>query len=126
MVLDPIIKYARNFIKNKWENILIFIIIMFFLLTLFSILGITFSDNKTKKITKTISIEGLKGIINCTKGPEEIDSMCNTLSEKSCKIPSCCGWLNKEKCVGGDKFGPTYHPKKQTCWQWRGETPEEC
>ena len=135
MVLDPIIKYVRNFLKNKWKNILIFIIIMLFLLTFFSILGITFSENpSTKKIKKTISIEGMSDAVDavdavdaidddyiCTKHvkhPQVIDKMCNDLSEKSCKIISCCGWLNKEKCVGGDKFGPTYHPDKQTSWQW--------
>ena len=105
---------------------------MLFLLTFFSILGITFSENpSTKKIKKTISIEGMSDAVDavdavdddyiCTKHvkhPQVIDKMCNDLSEKSCKIISCCGWLNKEKCVGGDKFGPTYHPDKQTSWQW--------
>ena len=107
---------------------------MLFLLIFFSILGITFSENpKTKKIKKTISIEGMRDDVDgddyiCTKHiekPEEIDKMCNDLSEKSCKRVSCCGWLNKEKCVGGDKLGPTYHPEKQTHWQWRDDTPEE-
>ena len=137
MILDPFIKYVRNFIKNKWENILIFIIIMLFLLTLFSILGITFSENQTtKKIKKTISIEGMRDSADSDndedkynvypKHPEEIDIMCNNLTEKNCKISSDCGWLNKEKCVGGDKIGPTYHPEKQTSWQYRGsDTPEE-
>ena len=137
MILDPFIKYVRNFIKNKWENILIFIIIMLFLLTLFSILGITFSENQTtKKIKKTISIEGMRDSVDgdihedkynvYTNHPDEVDKMDNHLTEINCKISSGCGWVNKENCVGGDKFGPTYHPEKQTSWQYRGsDTTEE-
>ena len=37
-----------------------------------------------------------------------MDKHCNDLTETNCKATSCCGWLNNESCVAGDKSGPTF------------------
>jgi hypothetical protein len=48
-------------------------------------------------------------ICSSKNDPDEINSLCNQLTQKNCKVSSCCVVLNGNKCVGGDKHGPTFH-----------------
>ena len=116
--------YPTDFLKENWNAIFIIIISIFVLIFLFSSLGITFNDNKIVK--KVVTIEGLKtsgqGLKTTIKGhglcdkfssqPHELNKQCNELSEENCNATSCCGWLNKEKCVAGKADGPTFHSIK--------------
>ena len=125
-MLSPIIKDIVKFISVNSINILIVIIIFLFILILFSILGISFNNDIKKnstKINKIITIEGMKenmfesGLFEKhANNPEKIHKLCMTLSNKNCKLSSSCGILNNQGCVGGNKHGPTYHPKKINSW----------
>jgi|APGre2960657423_1045063.scaffolds.fasta_scaffold125093_2 hypothetical protein len=41
-----------------------------------------------------------------------LESECNRLTKKNCSIVKCCGYLNDEKCVNGNEFGPTFRSDK--------------
>jgi hypothetical protein len=43
---------------------------------------------------------------------QKLESQCNTLTKDNCSKVSCCGYLNGEKCVNGNQFGPTYRSEK--------------
>jgi hypothetical protein len=47
----------------------------------------------------------------CTKYQgdyETINQKCSQLTKDNCNIPSCCVFLNGNKCVAGNIYGPTY------------------
>jgi hypothetical protein len=62
-----------------------------------------------------------KGLLNsdftddfCTKNVNDnlsIDAKCQKLSPENCKIPSCCVLINGNKCMAGNKNGPTFVPE---------------
>uniref|UniRef100_A0A6C0KW90 Uncharacterized protein n=1 Tax=viral metagenome TaxID=1070528 RepID=A0A6C0KW90_9ZZZZ len=43
---------------------------------------------------------------------QNLEIECNNLSKTNCSKVKCCGYLNQEKCVTGNKFGPTYRSDK--------------
>jgi hypothetical protein len=51
----------------------------------------------------------------CKFGGENLhnlESECNKLTKKNCSNVECCGYLNDEKCVNGNEFGPTFRSDK--------------
>ena len=51
----------------------------------------------------------------CSSGGEnlhQLESECNQLTKDNCSKVSCCGYLNNEKCVNGNQFGPTFRSDK--------------
>ena len=59
---------------------------------------------------------------------KNIDKDCNSLKESSCNSSKCCVWLNGEKCVGGDKSGPTWQDKnnKTKYYSWKNTCYGKC
>jgi hypothetical protein len=122
--------YIKDFWKDQWYNIMFFVVIMLSLIALFSILGINFKEDNNKELKKIVTIEAFSesdysnGLCSTySNDPPTLEKKCNQLSEKNCKITSCCGWLNKTKCVAGNKNEPTYHsngdiPIKITSWDF--------
>ena len=105
-----------TFLRTNGAFIILVVVIFFTLLTLFSILGVTFTPIEDKHIQKVVTIESFAdsdfsdGL--CEKysaEPHEIESKCRELTEDNCNSTSCCVWLNGQTCVGGNKNGPTYH-----------------
>ena len=46
---------------------------------------------------------------NNLSSPTKMHKFCCANNQKNlCISNSCCGWLNKERCVGGDKEGPYF------------------
>ena len=106
----------RTFLRTNGAYIILVVVIFFTLLTLLSILGVTFTPIEDKHIQKVVTIESFAdsdfsdGL--CEKHsaePHEIESKCRELTEDNCNSTSCCVWLNGQTCVGGNKNGPTYH-----------------
>ena len=42
----------------------------------------------------------------------ELEDACGELSHSNCMKTDCCVYLNGDKCVAGDKNGPTFRTKK--------------
>jgi hypothetical protein len=109
--------YLQDFWKDQWSNIMFFVVIMLTLIAVFSILGINFKEDQHKELKKIVTIEAFGGGSDFSNGmcsaysndPPTLEKKCTTLSEKNCKLTSCCGWLNKTKCVAGNNTGPNYH-----------------
>jgi hypothetical protein len=121
-----------DFIKERFDYVLRITIIILIILSILASLGISFAD-KPVIVRKIVTIEAFdKTKMNdyanglCDKyasNPQQIEQTCNKLTKDNCKVPSCCGWLNDNKCVAGNKSGPTYLLKKNELksWQWREE-----
>lgn len=120
--------YLQDFWKDQWSNIMFFVVIMLTLIAVFSILGINFKDDTNKNLKKIVTIEAFgesdysNGLCSTySADPPTLEKKCNKLSEKNCTITSCCGWLNKTKCVAGNKTGPNFHSngdKPITIYSW--------
>lgn len=124
-----------NGLKKNWGPISFIIIGLILFIGFIKVLGINLNvGNKNKVVRKVITVEGFesneepnkktdkKTSVNtksniysdglCDKyssQPHILDKHCNDLTETNCKATSCCGWLNNESCVAGDKSGPTFH-----------------
>ena len=119
------------FFMDNIIAIIILTLILYILIVLFSLynedLNKILPEPSDEKIGKIVTVEGFD-ITNTdttndlpNKSPEtsfcELYSMvpgnlelkCNNFNERSCNIPSCCVWRNGNKCVAGDKLGPTFH-----------------
>lgn len=108
--------YLQDFWKDQWYNIIFFVVIMLTLIAVFSILGINFKEDQNKHLKKIVTIEAFGGsdfsnglCSTYSNDPTTLEKKCNTLSEKNCKLTTCCGLLNKTKCVAGNSTGPNYH-----------------
>jgi hypothetical protein len=105
----------RTFLRTQGSYIIMIVVIFLTLLTLFSILGVTFTSVEDKHIQKVVTIESFDSDFSdglCEKHsdePHEIEEKCKALTEDNCNSTSCCVWLNGEKCVSGNRHGPTYH-----------------
>ena len=111
----------RTFLRTQGAYIIMVVVIFFTLLTLFSILGVTFTPIQDKHIQKVVTVDEVVTIESfdsdfsdglCEKHsdePHEIEEKCKALTEDNCNSTSCCVWLNGEKCVSGNRHGPTYH-----------------
>ena len=123
-----------NGLKKNWGPISFIIIGLIIFIGFIKVLGINLNvGNKNKVVTKVITVEGFKPNeesneesnektnVNTTSNiysdglcdkyssqPHILDKHCNDLTETNCKATSCCGWLNNESCVAGDKSGPTF------------------
>lgn len=105
------------YLRERGASILTVVIGFFTLLTVFSILGINFGNNKPNQIQKIVTIEAFKGLDEnehafCEKfigDPKKIHDECKKLSAQSCILPKCCVLTNGVSCVGGDRHGPTFH-----------------
>ena len=69
-------------------------------------------DNPELLSFKKSSITHIKkykeGFCNSVKSKAKLEEKCNKLSETNCNSVGCCVFLNNEKCVTGDKNGPTF------------------
>ena len=59
--------------------------------------------------TSTKESNNVKGFCDPTKfTPSDINNKCGQLSKENCNVTGCCVYLNGNKCVSGDKNGPTF------------------
>jgi hypothetical protein len=104
------------FYKSHFSEIVAVVVIILGALTLLALLGINLNEIKDKKVQKVVTIEKFEmadAICSSKNSPEEINSLCNQLTQKNCKTSSCCILLNGNKCVGGSKDGPTFHTENK-------------
>ena len=85
------------------------------LILVFQILDVNFSPIENKHIEKVVTIESFdtnpsQDVIpgNHNHNPKPLHDTCTTHSTRACKTASFCVLLDGEKCVGGNKHGPTY------------------
>jgi hypothetical protein len=101
-----------KFLRENGPSIFTVVIVIFFLLTLFGILGITFTEPrpKDKYIEKVVTIEtftpnldSFNPSVVCKEDETntifDIDKRCKKFSKDTCDIASCCKWINN-KCRG--------------------------
>ena len=102
------------FYKSHISEIIAVIVIIIGALTLMALLNINLNEETNKTIQKVVTIESfdneLTGEYLCSSktNPSELNSLCNQLTQKNCRVAGCCVLLNGNKCVGGSKDGPTF------------------
>lgn len=93
---------SYSFFSENSLIILNVVILFIVLITLFSMLGVDFKNEKKKTIKKVVEFEAF----TCDRtNPIKTEQECSTLSETNCLSTDCCGWLNGEKCVSSDGTG---------------------
>ena len=120
--------FMDNSLRLYVFYIFIVVLIIFTILILIDIFNINLNieQSQNKKLIEVVTIEGLDNInselpisINpaidfCKSNVDSNDMQekCGKLTETNCNKTSCCVWLNNNKCVPGDKNGPTFKTDK--------------
>lgn len=110
--------YSSNvpFYKAHFSEIIAVVVIILGALTLLALLGINLNESKDTRLQKVVTIEKFEvgdAICSSNRTPSEINSLCNQLTQKNCKVSSCCVLLEGNKCVGGSKDGPTFRTENK-------------
>ncbi len=93
---------SYSFFSENSLIILNVVILFIVLITLFSMLGVDFKNEKKKTIKRVVELEAF----TCDRtNPIRNEQQCANLSETICRSTECCGWLNGEKCVSSDGTG---------------------
>ena len=96
------------------EEVLLVVVVMLIVMMIININNIDMNPpTGPRKEVRNIVVEGFTPEKDfCGKyvaDPDVLHEKCTQFNEDSCNATSCCVWLNSEKCVGGNKFGPTYY-----------------
>lgn len=127
-------------LRENIPHILTIVVVFILLLVLARIYGI---DLKTPEIVGTPNVVTFETMTNEDKTefehaycdgsnkPHIVDNWCQTLTKENCLEASCCGLLDGETCVGGNKRGPTYKKRKDLdasyeYWLWRDSCSGTC
>ncbi len=137
-----------KFIKENYVSIAVVVSVIFALLIIISIIGWNLNPPKPKsKLIQQVTVETFvnddqNNIINeldnlnlmfadsfCQShlgNSAKLEQSCGQLTEDGCQQTNCCVWTkstnNKEKCMAGDKNGPTYTDNLKTMsnYYWQG------
>ena len=125
-----------DFIKENYLSISIIVVVVIFLLVVIDIKGLDLNPPKPEsKLVQQVTVETLdnmngtlmqdseENIENLKLNPVEsfcesylgnsleLDKACSELTEGNCATTKCCVYTGN-KCVAGDKDGPTYKTDK--------------
>jgi predicted membrane protein len=99
-----------------WEEVFLVVIVLLIVMMLISTYNINMNvgrNGRPRQLVRQVTVEGFSGAESfCEKylgKPDLLHEKCQAFNRDSCNATSCCVWLNSEKCVGGNKFGPTYY-----------------
>ena len=104
---------GNNFLKDNWPHIFTVVIIFITLIVIFQTLGVNFNPKKDSEIQKVVTIEKFDNASETIPASHDnnlnkIHKTCKSLSTDACSNASYCVLLDGNKCVGGNKSGPTY------------------
>jgi hypothetical protein len=134
-----------DFIKENYVSIAVLVSVIFSLLIIISIIGWNLNPPKPElKLVQQVTVETFDNNditkeldkLNLTFNESfcqshlgnsaKLEQSCGQLTEDSCQQTKCCIWTkstnNIEKCMAGDKNGPTYtnNLKTMTSYYWQG------
>lgn len=107
-----------DFLETYWPSILTVVVTFLTLLTVFKMTGVNFTPIEDKQVEKIVTIESFEStpdseaVVAANDNDKlALHGVCTELSKKACMNASYCVLLNGERCVGGNKSGPTYLTK---------------
>ena len=132
-----------NFIKENYVSIAVVVSVIFSLLIIISIIGWDLNPPKPEsKLVQQVTVETFNTVINddnksvikeinnlklnpsdsfCEShlgNSAKLEQSCGQLTQDGCQQTKCCVWTkstnNTEKCMAGDKYGPTYTDNLKT------------
>lgn len=140
-----------DFIKKNYVSIAVVVSVIFALLIIISIIGWNLNPPKPEsKLIQQVTVETfvnydvndqksiIKELDNLKLSPSDsfcqshlgnsakLEQSCSQLTEDGCQQTKCCVWTkstnNTEKCMAGDKNGPTYtnNLKTMSAYHWQG------
>lgn len=106
---------VKDFLRVYWPYIVAVAITFMTMIIIFNILGINLNPPKNTQIEKVVTIENFETDPTLDTIPKshnydlnKTHGTCKDLSKNACSNASFCILLDNEKCVGGNKRGPTY------------------
>lgn len=102
------------------SEVFLIIFVLIFAMMIISMYNLDMSPDSLRhadtanQLKISTTIEGFDKIGNqtfCDKyssNPNNLNTECGKFGEGTCNTTKCCVWLNGEKCVAGDKNGPTF------------------
>ena len=105
-------------------KVFIVILLIFSLIVFINTIGLNLNtEDKPKKLIKIVTMEGLETIpetdVNFNKtnsfceshrgSSNVLEESCGNLTRRNCVSSSCCVFTSENKCVAGDKKGPTFN-----------------
>lgn len=69
-----------------------------------------YTDLQSARDVKNLKMSPLESICECNKNqtdPSALNTQCSMLTEYNCKRIGCCVYTSSNKCVAGDRTGPT-------------------
>lgn len=138
-----------DFIKENYVSIAVVVSVIFALLIIISIIGWNLNPPKPEsKLIQQVTVETFDNDEQTSSITKELDNLklnpsdsfcqshlgnsakleqsCGQLTEDGCQQTTCCVWTkstnNAEKCMAGDKNGPTYTDNLKTlsAYFWQG------
>jgi hypothetical protein len=138
-----------DFIKENYISIAVVVSVIFALLIIISIIGWDLNPPKPEsKLIQQVTVETfdnddqnsnmIKELDNLKLNPSDsfcqshlgnsakLEQSCGQLTDDGCQQTKCCVWTkstnNTEKCMAGDKNGPTYTDNLKTliAYYWQG------
>jgi len=138
-----------DFIKENYVSIAVVVSVIFALLIIISIIGWNLNPPKPEsKLIQQVTVETFDNDEQTSSITKELDNLklnpsdsfcqshlgnsakleqsCGQLTEDGCQQTTCCVWTkstnNSEKCMAGDKNGPTYTDNLKTlsAYFWQG------
>lgn len=110
---------VSSFLKTHWPSILTVVVTFLTLITTFKILKINFNPNVEKHIEKVVTIEAFndKVSISSVEDANKDDlhaqhKICQGFSKETADKTSMCVCLDGDRCVGGNRRGPTFKTEK--------------
>lgn len=96
------------------EEVLLVVVVLLIVMMVINMYNIDMNPEMgVRHNIRTVTVEGFEGADDfCSKylsDPLELHNKCTQFNKDSCNATGCCVWLNSEKCVGGNRFGPTYY-----------------
>ena len=105
-------------------KVFIVVLLIFALIVFINTIGLNLNtEEKPKKLIKVVTLEGLETIpetditfnkknsfCESHRGSSNIlEESCGNLTQRNCISTSCCVFTSENKCVAGDKKGPTFN-----------------
>jgi len=138
-----------DFIKENYVSIAVVVSVIFALLIIISIIGWNLNPPKPEsKLIQQVTVETFDNDEHTSSITKELDNLklspsdsfcqshlgnsakleqsCGQLTQDGCQQTTCCVWTkstnNTEKCMAGDKNGPTYTDNLKTlsAYFWQG------
>ena len=123
------LKDISGFLASNIDSILLVMLFIFGIIIITTLYDwnlntIPNDKNKKKKLIYESMTPKMSFCSNTSK--KDLKPLCEQLSENNCNSVGCCVFLNNEKCVPGNKHGPTFLNDKVDNYYYKNKCYGNC